>query len=394
MTPSALLSHQKHTIMQHIAVGVIGSGAMGAGIAQVAAEAGHAVLVYDNNPEALVRAEERLTKLFDRLVAKGRRTRAEADGTLARVTWVRSLLDLAPAGLIVEAIVERLDVKRAVFEELSHAVAADCVLATNTSSLSVTAIAAAARDPSRVVGLHFFNPAPLMRLVEVVPAAQTRDGLAGELSELMRAWGKEPVVAQDTPGFIVNRVARPYYSEALRIYDEGLAEAHEIDAALEALGFRMGPFLLTDFIGHDVNFAVTESMFHAYWGEPRYRPSHAQKRLVDAGWLGRKSGRGFYRYGDDGRAARGASGLSPKRQAEIQDRVLAVLVNEAYDALHYRVASAEDIERAMLLGTNYPQGLLAWGEALGRARIVERLDGLFARYRDARYRVSPALRPG
>ena len=380
--------------MQQHLVGVIGSGSMGAGIAQVAAEAGCRVRVYDNNPEALRRADAAMRALFDRLVAKQRRTRDEADGVLARIEYVDSLLKLDAATLVIEAIVEDLDVKRGVFEELSHAVGPGCILATNTSSLSVTAIAASAKTPGNVLGLHFFNPAPLMRLVEVVPAAQTRPDLVGEMAALMRAWGKDPVVARDTPGFIVNRVARPYYSEALRLHDEGLATPAEIDAALEALGFRMGRFHLVDFIGHDVNFRVTEGMFHAFWGEPRYRPSFAQKRLVDAGYLGRKVGRGFYRFDESRRPVREAVALAPKRQAAIQDRVLAVLINEAYDALHFGVATREDIDRAMRLGVNYPRGLLAWGEEIGRDAVAARLDRLFDRYREGRYRVSAALRSG
>ena len=377
---------------QSAVIGIIGSGAMGAGIAQVAGEAGHRVLLYDNNPDALRRADAALRALLERLVAKGRRTRAQADELLGRISYVDSLLALSPAALVVEAIVERLDVKQGVFEELSHVVGPDCVLATNTSSLSVTAIAASAKTPEQVLGLHFFNPAPLMALVEVVPAAQTRPALVGELVDLMRAWGKEPVVAQDTPGFIVNRVARPFYSEALRLLDEGIAAAHDVDAALEAAGFRMGPFYLMDFIGHDVNFRVTESMFHAYWGEPRYRPSFAQKRLLDAGYLGRKSGRGFYRFDESRRPVRPTTRLSPKQLDALTERVLAVLINEAYDALHYGIASAADIDRAMLRGVNYPKGLLAWGEEIGRDVIVERLDALYAVYHEERYRVSPALR--
>ena len=382
---------------QSSAIGIIGSGAMGAGIAQVAAEAGHRVLLYDSNPDARARADRNLRGVLDRLVTKGRRTRETADGILERIEYVDNLLALAPADLIIEAIVERLDVKQSVFEELSHAVSPDCVLATNTSSLSVTAIAASAKTPSNVVGLHFFNPAPLMALVEVVPAAQTREGLTEELTALMKAWGKEPVIAQDTPGFIVNRVARPYYSEALRIYDEGLAAAHDIDATMEAIGFRMGPFTLMDFIGHDVNFRVTESMFHAYWGEPRYRPSFSQKRLLDADFLGRKTGRGFYRYEEvEGKRGlqpiRPACQLSPKQQNALLDRILAVLINEAYDALHYGVASAEDIDRAMLKGVNYPKGLLAWGRELGVQKVIDQLDALFAQYHEARYRVSAGLR--
>ncbi len=377
---------------QAIPVGVIGSGAMGSGIAQVAAEAGHEVLVFDNNPSALERADTTMRGLFAGLVAKGKRTPAESEATVSRIRYVGKLPDLDDAGLVVEAIVEDLDVKRRVFEDLSHALASDCVFATNTSSLSVTAIAAAAENPARVLGLHFFNPAPLMRLVEVVPAAQTDPSVTERMLTLMRGWGKTPVRAQDTPGFIVNRVARPYYSEALRLLDEGLAEPHDVDAAMEAIGFRMGPFTLMDFIGHDVNFAVTESMFHAYWGEARYRPSFSQRRLVDAGYLGRKAGRGFYAYDAAGKPVRPATELDPAALKRLSDRILLVLINEAADALHFRVARAGAIDEAMLLGVNYPRGLLDWGRELGHAELVRRLDVLFERYHEARYRVSPALR--
>jgi len=373
-------------------VGIIGSGAMGAGIAQVAAEAGHPVQIYDNNPAALERADASMRKLFARLVERGKRTEQQAEGVLGRITYVDGLLKLNSCALVIEAIVERLDVKQSVFEELSHVVSPSCVLATNTSSLSVSAIAASAKTPEQVLGLHFFNPAPLMALVEVVPAAQTREGLAEEMSALMRNWGKLPVVAVDTPGFIVNRVARPYYSEALRLIDEGLAAPHEVDAAMEALGFRMGPFHLMDFIGHDVNFRVTESMFHAHWGEPRYRPSFAQKRLLDAGYLGRKVGRGFYRFDESRQPIRPEIGLTAKQLTGLSDRIMAVLINEAYDALHYGVASKEDIDLAMLKGVNYPNGLLAWSREIGLAKLVERLDALYDHYREGRYRASAALR--
>ncbi len=373
-------------------IGIIGSGSMGAGIAQVAAEAGHQVLVYDNNPAALERADASMRKLFAKLVLKGRRTQEQADAVIERICYVNDLLSLRESGLIIEAIIENLQIKQRVFEELSNLVASSTILASNTSSLSVTAIAASAKTPGQVVGLHFFNPAPLMKLVEIVPAAQTNTSIVETLVELMRAWKKEPVVAQDTPGFIVNRVARPYYSEAFRIYDEGLAQPHEIDAAMEALGFRMGPFTLTDFIGHDVNFAVTESMFHSYWGEPRYRPSFSQKRLVDAGYLGRKSGRGFYEYDENRKPIRPESTLKASQQETIQDRVLAVLINEAADALHFGVATAEDIDKAMLKGVNYPKGLLAWANEIGEKVVIERLNALYAKYHEGRYRVSAGLR--
>lgn len=373
-------------------IGIIGSGAMGTGIAQVAAEAGHNVLIYDNNPAALDRAIASLKKLFDGLVAKGKRTPEQAETVLSRIRFINAMLDLSATGLIIEAIVENLGVKQNVFEQLSQLVSSNCILATNTSSLSVTAIAASAKTPENVIGIHFFNPAPLMKLVEVVPAAQTREGLAEEIKSLIASWGKVPVIAQDTPGFIVNRVARPYYSEALRMLDERLATVSEIDSAMENLGFRMGPFHLMDFIGHDVNFRVTESMFHAYWGEPRYKPSFSQKQLLDAGYLGRKVGRGFYRFDESRQPVRDISSLSAKQQTLIQDRVLAVLINEAADALYFGIASEQDIDQAMLLGVNYPNGLIAWAREIGPELLISRLDALYEYYHEERYRVSPGLR--
>lgn len=373
-------------------VGIIGSGAMGAGIAQVAAEAGHTVLVYDSNPSALARANSSMRSLFSSLVAKNKRTQQQADDLLDRIRYVEALIDLDVCELIIEAIIEDLSVKRRVFEELSHMVSNACLLASNTSSLSVTAIAASAKTPERVLGLHFFNPAPLMQLVEVVPAAQTDPEVVNTCVELMRSWGKTPVLARDTPGFIVNRVARPYYSEALRIYDEGLATAAEIDAAMENVGFRMGPFYLMDFIGHDVNFRVTESMFNAFWGEARYRPSLSQKQLLDAGYLGRKTGRGFYHFDESRLPIRPSTSLSQAQQKSLVDRILAVLINEAADALHFGIASAQDIDSAVQLGVNYPKGLLAWADEIGKEVIIDQLDELFTFYHEQRYRVSAGLR--
>jgi 3-hydroxybutyryl-CoA dehydrogenase len=230
-----------------------------------------------------------------------------------------------------------------------------------------------------------------MQLVEVIAAVQTRAGLAEEVRTLVASWGKRPVLAQDTPGFIVNRVARPYYGEAIRMLEEGIADVATIDWALTELGgFRMGPFALMDFIGHDVNYRVTESVFAAFFYDPRYRPSFTQKRLFEAGYLGRKAGRGFYDY------APGAPAPTPLRDAEtgqrIVQRVLAMLINEAADALYLRVASREDLELAMTTGVNYPKGLLAWADELGPATVLATIDGLYQEYHDDRYRASPLLR--
>jgi 3-hydroxybutyryl-CoA dehydrogenase len=291
---------------------------------------------------------------------------------------------------VIEAIVENLDVKKSVFQSLEKLVSPDCILATNTSSLSVTAIAAACHKPERFIGIHFFNPAPLMPLVEIIPALQTNTELALSCADLMRQWGKVPVVCKDTPGFIVNRVARPYYSEALRIYDEGIADMATIDAAMRKVGFRMGPFELMDMIGHDVNYTVTESVFAAMYFDPRFRPSITQKKLVEANWLGRKTGRGFYNY------AEGAERPNPSSDVElstaISNRILAMLINEAYDAHYLGVASAEDIDLAMTKGVNYPKGLINWGKEIGLEIISDRLKSLQLQYGEDRYRVSTGIR--
>lgn len=279
------------------AVAVIGAGTMGSGIAQVAAQAGHAVLLYDAMEGAAEKGRASILAGLDRLVEKGKLTPAEREALAARITVAASLDALAGAGLVVEAIVERLEVKRQVFAALEQIMAPDAILASNTSSLSITAIAAELKHPERMAGLHFFNPAPVMKLVEIIAGLASSRAVLDTLFATAIAWGKVPVHATSTPGFIVNRVARPFYAEGLRLLEEGAADAATLDAVVrEAGGFRMGPFELMDLIGHDVNFAVTRSVFEAYFCDPRYRPSLTQQELVAAGWLGRKSQRGFYDY--------------------------------------------------------------------------------------------------
>lgn len=372
-------------------IGVIGAGAMGSGIAQVAAQAGHPVVLHDTRQEALDRSQKALGKVMDRLVEKGRSSADEARAVQERITYVTGSGAFAQCDLIIEAIVEDADVKRKVFTELEAIVGRGTLLATNTSSLSVTAIAGALAHPDRFMGLHFFNPAPLMPLVEVVPGMATDAEATRKAVALMRTWGKVPVVARDTPGFIVNRLARPFYGEALRILEEGMADIATIDHAMRSVGeFRMGPFELMDLIGNDVNFAVTSSVFEAFYYDPRYKPSLTQQRMVEAGWLGRKSGRGYYDH------AEGAVHPEPSRDTLLLERVcwriLVMLINEAIDALHLGIASAEDLDLAMTKGVNYPKGLLAWAEEKGLAHCLSSLEELQAEYGEDRYRPSPLLR--
>jgi 3-hydroxybutyryl-CoA dehydrogenase len=371
--------------------GIIGAGTMGSGIAQVAAAAGWSVLLFDSQPGMAGRALEKTSKSLQALAARGKITSIEAEEIIQRICPAESLVDFRHCDLVIEAIVEKAEVKNQVFKQLEEIVGEHCLLASNTSSLSIASLASACRLPHRFIGIHFFNPAPVMKLVEIIPAVQTSSECRELATGIIQSWGKTAVLAKDTPGFIVNRVARPFYGEALRIYDEGIADMATIDHAMKSLGgFPMGPFELMDFIGHDVNFVVTETIFQAFYCDPRYMPSFSQKRLLEAGWLGRKSGRGFYDYRE------GAAMPLPKEEHHILkpvfDRILAMLINEAAEALHFGIAGREDIDAAMIKGVNYPKGLLAWAEEIGPAKIVAILDQLFARYHDPRYRCSARLR--
>ncbi|MFK7810411.1 MAG: 3-hydroxyacyl-CoA dehydrogenase NAD-binding domain-containing protein [Saprospiraceae bacterium] len=372
-------------------IGIIGAGAMGSGIAQVAATAGHEVLLFDTNTEALKTSGEKLQKILNRLVEKGRIDDATAKGIFGRIYRIENFSSFSTCDLVIEAIVERLDIKKKVFGDLEALVSDDCILATNTSSLSVASIAAACSKPERVIGIHFFNPAPLMKLVEIIPAIQTSNKLLTEAKNTIDSWGKLTVIAKDTPGFIVNRVARPFYGEALRVYEEGIADVATIDWAMTEIGgFRMGPFTLMDYIGNDVNYAVTETVFQSFYYDPRYKPAFTQKRLSEAGYLGRKSGKGYYDY------AEGAEKPAPNKDKElgrkIVDRVIAMLINEAADALYLNIASRDDIDLAMTKGVNYPKGLLAWADEIGIKECVKRMDDLYHEYLEDRYRCSPLLR--
>jgi 3-hydroxybutyryl-CoA dehydrogenase len=378
-------------------IGIIGSGTMGSGIAQVAATSGCNVKLYDTNQDALDKAERALEKILARLIEKGRIDNDEKRRIQSNISYVNSLKDLKDSDLTIEAIVENLDIKKKVFSELEGYVSQQCIIASNTSSLSIASIAASLQRPERCIGIHFFNPAPLMKLVEVIPAVQTSDSVLEETVKIISDWKKTVAIAKDTPGFIVNRVARPFYGESLRIYEEGIADFATIDWSLKTLGgFRMGPFELMDFIGNDVNYTVTETVFEAFYYDARYKPSFTQKRLSEAGYLGRKSGKGYYQYDESGKpigVLNGTSSAVDKSLAEqICNRVLVMLINEAADALFLNIASAEDIDNAMTKGVNYPKGLLAWADEKGIDWCVDEMDKLYNEYHEDRYRCSPLLR--
>jgi len=371
---------------------------MGAGIAQLAATHGHTGALEDTDSNAIMRATGAIMKNLDRLVEKGKLTNEDATAIRDRINLSvadaaesSSLDDFHDCALIIEAVVEKLDVKRSLFARLESVVADDAVLATNTSSLSITAIASGCKHPERIVGIHFFNPPTVLPLVEIVPGLATSPSVTASARALVDSWGKTTVLASDTPGFIVNRVARPFYGEALRVFEEGIADMPTIDWAMRELGgFKMGPFELMDFIGNDVNYAVTRSVFESLFNDPRYKPSLTQQRLVDAGFLGRKSGRGYYDYRDG--ASRPEPHKDPALGLLVFERILAMLINEAADAVLMRVASPADIDLAMTKGVNYPKGLLAWANEVGLPRVLGWLERLHAEYGEDRYRPSALLR--
>lgn len=378
-------------------IGVVGAGTMGSGIAQLAATYGHHVVLHDTSTPALERATAQIVKSLDRWVEKGRVSADESKAIRRRIRLGGgdpdddSLDAFGKCALVIEAVVEDLGTKRDLFARLEDVVSTDTILGTNTSSLSVTAIARGCKRPGRVIGIHFFNPPVVLPLVEIVPGLTTSPATTSAVRSLIDSWGKTTVVASDTPGFIVNRIARPFYGEALRIYEERIADIATIDWAMRELGgFRMGPFELMDFIGNDINFAATRSVFEATYFDPRFKPFVTQQRLFEAGFLGKKTGRGYYDY------TPGAITPEPTRDPAlgqtIVDRILAMLINEAADAVLFGIATSEDVDLAMTKGVNYPKGLLAWADELGIPEIHSRLAALQAEYGEDRYRPSPLLR--
>jgi 3-hydroxybutyryl-CoA dehydrogenase len=372
-------------------VGVIGAGTMGIGIAQVAVQNGKKVVVVEVNEEVLNKSKAGLFKTFDKLLEKQKITIEDISNYKNNLLFTTDYNELKDADLVIEAIIESLSVKHAVFQSVESVVRPNCILASNTSSLSIASISAVLLRPDRFLGIHFFNPAPLMALVEVIPGVQTDVKVTELIKNEILSWNKKTVLVKDTPGFIVNRVARPFYGEALRIYEEGIADFATIDWAMTHFGgFRMGPFTLMDYIGNDINYTVTESVFEAFYYDPRFKPSFTQKRHKEAGLLGRKSGKGFYDYSE------GVDAPLPNKDEAlgqaIFNRILAMLINEAFDAQFMSVASREDIDIAMKFGVNYPKGLLEWADEIGLEHVLVTLQNLFEEYGEDRYRPNPLLK--
>ena len=376
-----------------IKVSVIGAGTMGMGIAQIAATKGHKVCLYDNYDGAIENANKRIKKILNRLVEKKRITDLEKKEIINRIHFSTKLDEIQKSNIVIEAIIEKIKIKKDIFSKIEEIVDKDCILASNTSSLSIASIASACEHAERVIGIHFFNPAPLMPLVEIIPAIQTSENTLIEAKKIIDGWEKVSVITKDTPGFIVNRVARPFYGEAIRIYEEGIADFATIDWSMKEIGgFKMGPFELMDYIGNDINYIVTETVFRSFYFDPRYKPSFTQKRMMEAGYLGRKTGRGFYDYNNNNNNNKPNEKNNRKLGKKILWRILCMLINEASDALFLNIASKEDIDLAMTKGVNYPKGLLAWADEIGIDNVLKQLEELYNEYCEDRYRPSPLLR--
>lgn len=372
-------------------IGIIGAGTMGIGIAQVAATAGCKVVVYDAQAPQIDKALSGLEKTLQKLVEKAKISQEKATEIRNNISKAENLQGLKDSDLVIEAIIENKEIKTKVFTELENYVSEDCIIGSNTSSISITSLGAELKKPERFIGIHFFNPAPLMPLVEVIPSLLTEKSLAEKIYNLMKEWGKMPVIAKDIPGFIVNRIARPYYGEGLRIVEENIATPEQVDEAMRTLGnFKMGPFELMDLIGVDVNFAVTTTVYKDYFYDPKYKPSLLQQRMSEAKLHGRKTGKGFYDYSEG--AEKPDAQKDDALYQQIFLRIISMLINEAVEAKRLGVANDEDIELAMQKGVNYPKGLLSWGKEIGYSKISETLQSLYEEYQEERYKQSPLLK--
>lgn len=372
-------------------IGIIGAGTMGVGIAQVAATAGCKVVLFDANAPQIDKVLSGLEKTLQKLVDKAKISQEKATEIRTNIVKGETLQDLKDSDLVIEAIIENKDIKTKVFTELETYVSDECIIGSNTSSISITSLGAELKKPERFIGIHFFNPAPLMPLVEVIPSLLTEKSLPEKIYDLMKEWGKIPVIAKDIPGFIVNRIARPYYGEGLRIVEENIATPEQVDEAMRTLGnFKMGPFELMDLIGVDVNFAVTTTVYKDYFYDPKYKPSLLQQRMAEAKLHGRKTGKGFYDYAEG--AEKQVAQKDDALYQQIFLRIISMLINEAVEAKRLGIANDEDIELAMQKGVNYPKGLLAWGKEIGYSKISETLQNLYGEYQEERYRQSPLLR--
>ncbi|UFK98649.1 3-hydroxyacyl-CoA dehydrogenase NAD-binding domain-containing protein [Kaistella faecalis] len=372
-------------------IGIIGSGTMGIGIAQVAATAGCEVFLYDANSVQTEKSLLNLQETLDKLVGKQKISLERSEEIFKRIKACSNLSGLKDCDLVIEAIIENKEIKTKVFQDLEGIVSEKCIISSNTSSISITSLQAELIKPERFIGIHFFNPAPLMPLVEVIPGLLTKEELAPEIYTLMETWGKIPVIAKDVPGFIVNRIARPFYGEALRIVEENIATPEQVDDAVRSLGnFKMGPFELMDLIGIDINFSVTKTVYQDYFYDPKYKPSLLQQRMSEAKLLGRKTGKGFYDYSEN------AEKPVPQKDEELYGtifmRIISMLINEAVEAKRLGIANDDDLELAMQKGVNYPKGLLAWGKEIGFDNISETLQNLYEEYQEERYRQSPLLK--